>query len=49
MSRIYTDLAVIDVTKDGFVAIEIMPGLSLAELSNMTDAVLRDGRVRSAA
>ena len=49
VSRIYTDLAVIDVTKDGFVAIEIMPGLSLAELSNMTDAVLRDGRMRSAA
>ena len=49
VSRIYTDLAVIDVTKDGFVAMEIMPGLSLAELSNMTDAVLRDGRVRSAA
>ena len=49
VSRIYTDLAVIDVTKDGFVAIEIMPGLSLAELSRMTGAVLRDGRVRSAA
>ncbi len=49
VSRIYTDLAVIDVTKDGFVAMEIISGLSLEMLSNMTGAVLRDGRVRSAA
>ena len=48
VSRIYTDLAVIDVTKDGFVAMEIIPGLGLEELSKMTGAVLRDGRVRSA-
>ena len=44
VSRIYTDLAVVDVTKDGFVAIEIIPGLSLEELSNLTGAALRDGR-----
>ena len=49
VSRIYTDLAVIDVTKDGFIAMEIIPGLSFEELSRMTGAVLRDGRVRSAA
>ena len=49
VSRIYTDLAVIDVTKDGFIAMEIIPGLSLEMLSRMTGAVLRDGRVRSAA
>lgn len=45
VSRIYTDLAVVDVTKDGFVAIEIIPGLSLEELARMTGAALRDGRV----
>lgn len=44
VSRIYTDLAVVDVTKDGFVAIEIIPGLSLEELARMTGAALRDGR-----
>ena len=44
VSRIYTDLAVVDITKDGFVAIEIIPGLSLEELSNLTGAALRDGR-----
>lgn len=49
VSRIYTDLAVIDVSKGGFVALEIVPGLSLEELSKMTSAPLRDGRVRSAA
>ena len=49
VSRIYTDLAVIDVTKDGFIAMEIIPGLSLEMLSRMTGAVLRDGRVRSVA
>lgn len=49
VSRIYTDLAVIDVTPTGFVAIEWVEGLGFAELSAMTGAPLADGRKRKAA
>lgn len=49
VSRIYTDLAVIDVTPSGFSAVEIVPGLSLEELAKLTGAPLRDGRARKAA
>ena len=41
VSRIYTDLAVIDVTLQGLVALEWVEGLSLAELQAMTGAPLR--------
>ena len=41
VSRIYTDLAVIDVTPQGLVALEWVEGLSLAELQAMTGAPLR--------
>jgi 3-oxoadipate CoA-transferase beta subunit len=49
VARIYTDLAVIDVTPQGFVAIEVVPGLDFAELQRLTGAPLRDGRVAKAA
>ena len=44
VSRIYTDLAVIDVTSDGLVALEWVDGLSFDELSRLTGAPLRPGR-----
>jgi 3-oxoadipate CoA-transferase beta subunit len=39
-SRVYTDLAVIDVTPRGFVVIDTVPGLSFEELQERTDAPL---------
>lgn len=41
VKRIYTDLAVIDVTPDGFVVREMVEGLTLEELQNVTEAPLR--------
>ena len=38
--RVYTDLAVIDVTPRGFVVIDTVPGLSFEELQERTDAPL---------
>jgi 3-oxoadipate CoA-transferase, beta subunit len=49
VSRIYADIAVIDVTAEGFVAIEIVPGLELSELAALTGAPIADGRNRKAA
>lgn len=40
VSRVYTDLAVIDVTPDGFRLVEIAPGNSLDELRAVTGASL---------
>jgi 3-oxoadipate CoA-transferase beta subunit len=37
---VFTDLAVIDVTEDGFVVREITAGVSFEELQEKTDAVL---------
>jgi 3-oxoadipate CoA-transferase beta subunit len=42
-SRVYTDLAVIDVTPHGFVVIDTIPGLSFEELQERTDAPLSCG------
>ncbi|MDY3330358.1 MAG: 3-oxoacid CoA-transferase subunit B [Pelistega sp.] len=42
VDRIYTDLAVIDVKPEGLVVIEMVPGLSFAELQELTDAPLID-------
>jgi 3-oxoadipate CoA-transferase beta subunit len=39
-ARVYTDLAVIDVTPRGFVVIDTVPGLSFEELQARTDAPL---------
>ncbi len=43
VSRIYTDLAVIDVTRVGLVAIDIVPGLAFDELARLTGVPLRNG------
>src|SRR4051795_13154778 len=40
VKRVYTDLAVIDVTATGFVVTDIVPGLSFEELQELTDAEL---------
>jgi 3-oxoadipate CoA-transferase beta subunit len=40
VNRIYTDLAVIDVTPNGLVVTEMVPGLTLDELQKLTDAPL---------
>ncbi len=39
--RIVTDLAVIDVTREGFLLIEVAPGVTPKEVTNVTDAPLR--------
>ncbi len=44
VSRIYTDLAVIDVTPRGLLVRNIVPGLSLEELAALSDVSLADGR-----
>jgi 3-oxoadipate CoA-transferase beta subunit len=40
VNRIYTDLAVIDVTPKGLMVTEMVPGLTLEELQKLTDAPL---------
>lgn len=40
VKRVYTDLAVIDVTEAGFVLLESLPGLSVERLREMTGAPL---------
>jgi 3-oxoadipate CoA-transferase, beta subunit len=40
VSRIYTDLAVLDITPDGPRVVEIVPGLTLAELQAVTATAL---------
>lgn len=49
VARIYTDLAVIDVTPQGFAAVEIVPGLDFDGLARLTGAPLLDHRNRKAA
>ncbi|TWF77166.1 3-oxoadipate CoA-transferase beta subunit [Pseudonocardia hierapolitana] len=43
VDRVYTDLAVLDVTPEGFVVREMVPGLSRDELQARTGAPLRFG------
>jgi 3-oxoadipate CoA-transferase, beta subunit len=43
VNRIYTDLAVVDVTPTGLVVIDIVPELPFAELVRLTGVPLRDG------
>jgi 3-oxoadipate CoA-transferase, beta subunit len=45
VSRIYTDLAVMEITADGVVALEMAPGWNLARLQAMTGVALRAGAV----
>lgn len=44
VSRVYTDLAVIDIGQHGFTVAEMVPGLSLDGLAKLSGAPLRDGR-----
>src|SRR5215467_13750368 len=48
VARIYTDLAVIDVTSGGLVVRDIVPGLSVNELAGLTKVALADGREAAA-
>jgi 3-oxoadipate CoA-transferase beta subunit len=41
VKRVYTNLAVIDVTEDGFVVRSMVPGLTLEALQDVTEARLR--------
>lgn len=41
VTRVYTDLATLEVTPDGFVALEMAPGLTLAALQSRTGASVR--------
>jgi 3-oxoadipate CoA-transferase beta subunit len=43
VNRVYTDLAVIDITPSGLVAVDIAPDLPFAELVRLTGVPLRDG------
>ena len=43
VNRIYTDLAVIDVTRAGLVAIEMVPGLEFSELARISGVPLTNG------
>jgi 3-oxoadipate CoA-transferase, beta subunit len=43
VKRVYTELAVIDVTEKGFVVIDMVPGLTLDELQARTEARLLPG------
>ena len=43
VNRIYTDLAVIDVTAQGLVAIDIVPGMAFDDLARLTGVPLKDG------
>jgi 3-oxoadipate CoA-transferase, beta subunit len=40
LKRVYTNLAVIDVTDEGFAVREMVKGLTLKELQDVTDAPL---------
>ena len=40
VARVYTDLAVIDIGQDGFVAIDIVPGLSFEELVKLSGVAM---------
>ena len=47
VSRIYTDLAVIEVTADGFELVELAPGVDFDYVKERTGANLSDGRGKS--
>ena len=44
VSRIYTDLAVIDVTPEGLTVRDVVPGLSVGDLAALSKVTLVDGR-----
>jgi 3-oxoadipate CoA-transferase, beta subunit len=41
VTRVYTNLAVIDVTPTGFAVVDMVPGMTLVDLQAVTDAPLR--------
>jgi 3-oxoadipate CoA-transferase, beta subunit len=41
VKRVYTNLAVLDVTDDGFAVCDMVPGLTLDALQKVTDAPLK--------
>ena len=41
VKRIYTNLAVLDITADGFVVRDMAPGLTFEALQDVTDAPLK--------
>ena len=47
VTRVYTDLAVIDVTPEGFALRELAPGISLADVRDRTAAPVRDATSRA--
>jgi acyl CoA:acetate/3-ketoacid CoA transferase beta subunit len=49
VNRIYTDLAVIDVAPEGLVVIDMAPGLTLDELTEITGIPLANGIAAQAA
>ncbi|MDE0233820.1 MAG: 3-oxoacid CoA-transferase subunit B [bacterium] len=44
VDRVYTDLAVIDITPNGFEVVELSPGVSFDDVAARTAAPLRDAR-----
>jgi 3-oxoadipate CoA-transferase beta subunit len=48
VSRVYTDLAVIDITAKGLFAYDLVPGLSFDELQRLNGVALTEGRARGA-
>jgi 3-oxoadipate CoA-transferase beta subunit len=49
VSRVYTDLAVIDITAQGLFAYDLVPGLSFEELQRLNGVPLIEGRAKAAA
>jgi len=49
VNRVYTDLAVIDVTPRGLEVVEMVDGLTLAELEKLSGVPLKMAAVRAAA
>jgi 3-oxoadipate CoA-transferase beta subunit len=45
VSRIYTNLAVLDVTEEGFVVRDLAPGVTMEHLRSVTAAPLQDAKV----
>ena len=48
VNRVYTDLAVIDITAEGFRVVELSPGVTFKDVASRTAAPLGDGRAESA-
>ncbi len=48
VSRVYTDLAVIDVSPQGLLAYDLVPGLAFEELQRLTGVPLKEGHAKAA-